>query len=191
MNGWQIKRRIDETAIFLCGKFVQHIEDQAKSGGLPANELGKRVAGLLYSQTGGEVLGTEDRLPALRGAATRNGDALAEVAVARRPRGQAQVAPKREYRAGAHWTQLPENRDRVEKKMRRLNKARRSTASKARVKKLKSMVEAERFRKYSKGMRNYWSKMTPAQRSKEIIRRRELARKNIVQAALNASKEKE
>ena len=80
--GYQGKRRTDDATIYLYAKCEQLIEIYAKSAGLPASELAYRVAELLRGAEGGTVLGTEDRLPALRRNGAGGNQSLEPVALA-------------------------------------------------------------------------------------------------------------
>lgn len=114
MNAWKYKRLADETALYCFARCEQFCRDFAESSQISARELIDRVADLFFRQASGAQLGAEDHLPPLRGKATRNGDALAEVAVARGSRGGgAQVKP--------HWTQKPENRKKMLRNIQAMN----------------------------------------------------------------------
>lgn len=100
--------RTNQTAIYCLGRVEQFIADYARSSQISETELARRVAELLLSQTGGTLLGTEDSVSPLQRNGTGHGLPVAEVEVARRPRGRAQVKQP-------HWTQLPENRKQMMK----------------------------------------------------------------------------
>lgn len=153
--------KFDITAIYACGKIEQRIEDIARSTGLPADELTRRVAELLLGTQGGEALGADHSLPHLRTNGTRPGRQVKrqKMAMAGRPRNDAtpmrewSLEAKREYwRAearrrrerkaaengrplppieqglkgfsyqGTHWTQRPENRAKMMKRIREMHK---------------------------------------------------------------------
>jgi hypothetical protein len=96
---------------------------------------------------------------------------------------------KRYNKKKPHWMQLPKNRAKMMRQMRKMQKARSHNAGRDR-----DYAAEYRRRKGGKtsspssAMKGYWAKMTAQQRSKEIIRRRQVARKNIVQAALKQEK---
>jgi DNA-binding CsgD family transcriptional regulator len=78
--------KFEITAVYTTGKIEQRIEDIARSTGLPADELTRRVAELLLGSQGGEVLRPDHSLPALRTNGTRPRRAAPEMAMAGRPR---------------------------------------------------------------------------------------------------------
>jgi hypothetical protein len=146
---YQSKRRADEIAVYVFGRVEQWIEDYAKSNNLPANELAERVAGLLFSQTGRQILGAPNRVPTLRGNSAGFDQSMEQVALARGSHRGAQV--DRFSEAGRA----------------RIVQAQKRRWAKHHEKKKKSSTRPH-------PLSTYWAKMTPEQRSKEMIRRRQV-----------------
>jgi hypothetical protein len=163
MNAWEIKRRTDEASIYLLGKIEQLTEDYAKSAGISPTQLRDRVAELLSLQAGGEIARSLDNLPTLRGNSARNGASMAAMEVARYPHSTSQIKP--------HWTQQPKHRAKMMRTQRIMIAARKQKAKFGRGGK-PNRTQVSRM---SGGMKNYWSKMTAEQRSKEVLRRQAVA----------------
>lgn len=86
-----------ESLIYAFAHCETWLEDYAKSQKLPAHELTERVAGLLFAQTSGEILGTEHRVSALPREATKRNSATRKVAVAKRPYRKTQIEKTRTF----------------------------------------------------------------------------------------------
>src|SRR5438552_3378363 len=80
-----------EALIYAFAHTETWLEDYAKSHRLPAHELTGGVEALLLAQESGTVLGTFDRLPALRGTSAKGNKTARQVAVAKRPYRKTQV----------------------------------------------------------------------------------------------------
>lgn len=93
----RIEYQIDSTATYLLGKCEQLCADYARSQGISETELTQRVGQLLLAQAGGQALGAQDRMPALRGALPQNGQALAALALDERSHSGAQQIALQEF----------------------------------------------------------------------------------------------
>lgn len=113
MNGYQSKRRFDETALYCFARCEQFLEDYARSNQISAYELTFRVAELFQLQTNRPLLGTENSLSSLQRNGTGLRGTLAEVEMASGPRGSAQVKRPVGRPRKTHWTQLPNNRKKM------------------------------------------------------------------------------
>jgi hypothetical protein len=129
MNAWETKRRLDQTAIYCLGRVEQFIEDYAKSSNLPQNELGARVAELLHTQMRREPPSGTDNLPDVRrkSVRSRNSVTIRALALARNshrrpPSSLARYARSSlkgyKYPKGTHWTQKPENKQKLLRQVR-------------------------------------------------------------------------
>lgn len=113
-----------ESLIYAFAHTETWLEDYAKSHSLPFHELAAGVANLLQLQAGGTVLGAGHPVPALRGnRATRNSSSR-PVEMAGSPHHQAQKSGVAHKSSKPHWTQLPENRARLQGIVKRMNRAR-------------------------------------------------------------------
>jgi hypothetical protein len=131
MNETLNKRRTDEASLYCLGRIEQFIEDFAKSIEVPSNELAHRVCTLFQAQTNGQISRSAHNVSPLPDsrlrAGARNSASTVEVA-----RGSHSGSPLKGYvyPKGTHWTQKPENRQKLLKQVRyaqalRAKKARR------------------------------------------------------------------
>lgn len=195
-NEYQTKRHFNEIALYVFARCEQFVEDYARSAQISAHELAGRVGELFYAQTRGSVLGAEDSMSTLPGSSSRNGAAASALAVASGARGRTQKGIKPGYSyGGTHWTQQPKNRAKLlrtaRKNVKRAQIARwpkqkkhwmQLPENRARVvKHTQKMAKARTGNRkstklYSTSMRSYWTKMTPEERSREILRRQQVTR---------------
>lgn len=80
--------------IYAFARCEQWLRDFTETHGLAYNVLTQRVAALLHSTAGGEVLGVEDNMPPLRTDSTTGSEATPEVEVVEHPHRKAQVKRK-------------------------------------------------------------------------------------------------
>jgi len=182
MNDYQSKRQLDETALYICARCEQFCDDYARSAQIPAHVLAARVGEIFFAQTRRQLLGAEYSMSSLPGTSPGGSIAARAMEVASRPYSGAQMKrgrgrPSKQSLGGSyngtHWTQQPENRSRITT-IGRANIAkaqRRRWAKHHKAKQSKALT-------YSSQMRGYWAKMTPAERSREMMRRREVTKTN-------------
>jgi hypothetical protein len=183
MNDYQSKRRIDETALYVFARCEQFIEDYARSTQIPAHVLAIRVGELFYAQTRGQILGVANHMSPLPAeAATGDSITARAMEVALRPYSGAQIrrGPGRPSKQslggtynGTHWTQQPQNRQRITA----IGRANIAQAQKRRWAK-HHKEKSQREKSYSTPMQKFWATMTAEERSKEIIRRQQVAKTN-------------
>jgi len=83
-NGYQ--RAIPEQiVIYTFARVEQFIEDYARSNKVPPHELASRVAELLHSNTGGEILRAQNQVPNVRSNGTGYREPARQMAVASQP----------------------------------------------------------------------------------------------------------
>lgn len=81
--------------VYAFARCEQWLRDFSETHGIPCNVLTQRVAALLHSSAGGEVLGLEDNLPPLRTDSSTGSEATPEVEVVKRPHRKTQVKKKK------------------------------------------------------------------------------------------------
>lgn len=120
MNVYQNKRRFDQVTSYALGHVERLIEDIARSNAVSSHELTVRLAELLRLQTNGSFLGSADSMPGMRPASTQRA-ALSQSEVEMDDGARNHRSPKVSRKGfsyeGTHWTQQPENKERLRRQM--------------------------------------------------------------------------
>lgn len=108
MNVSDSSKTKDRAYAYAFGHCQAWLEVFAASAGLPYTELAIGVAALLHSETSGQVLGSGNSLPPLRGKSSKGNQTLAAVAVARGPYRKTQVSRRRRHMSAAARKKISE-----------------------------------------------------------------------------------